>query len=84
MASQAVSLAAARMRAAIEIALARRRRADADRLVGEPNVQRAAIGFGIHGDRAQAEPAGGADDAAGDFAAICNEQALQHGSLVTS
>ena len=49
------------------------------RLVGEPRVQRAAIGLGVDGDRAQAEPPRGADDAAGDFAAVGNQDALEHG-----
>jgi hypothetical protein len=63
----------------VEIALARSGGTDADGLVGEANVQRVAVGLGIDGDRAQAEPAGGADDAAGDFAAIGDQDALEHG-----
>ena len=34
-----------------QIGLARRRRADVDRFVGQLDVQRIAVGFGIDGDR---------------------------------
>ena len=40
----------------VEIARARRRRADADRLVGGPDVQRVGVGVGIDRDGADAEP----------------------------
>ncbi len=63
---------------AVQVALARSRRADADRRVGEARVQRVAIRLGKDGDRAQAQPPRGADDTAGDLAAIGNQDALQH------
>ena len=71
--------ATARILDAIEIALARRGGTDADRLVGKAHVQRVAVGLGVDGDGAQAQPARGADDAAGDFAAVGNQDALEHG-----
>ena len=60
----------------VEIALTGRRRAHQHRLVGEPRVQCAAIGLRVDRDRAHAETASRADHAAGDLAAIGNEQAL--------
>ena len=54
----------------IQIAARALGRPDADRLVGEAHVQRIAVGFGIHGDRPDAEIPAGADDAEGDLAAI--------------
>ena len=62
-----------------EIALRRRRRADGMRLVSEPHVQRAGVGRRIDRDGAQAEPLGGAGDAAGDFAAIGDQDGFEHG-----
>ena len=62
----------------VEIRLARRRRADADVVVGEANVERLAIGLGVHGDRLHAELAAGADDAQRDLAAVGDEDFLEH------
>ena len=62
-----------------QIALGGRRRADPVRLVGEPHMQRLRVCVGIDRDRAQAEPLGGADDAAGDFAAIGDQDGCEHG-----
>ena len=42
------------------------------------DVKRAGIGIGIDRDRADAEPPGRADDAAGDFTAIGNEDLRKH------
>ena len=56
-----------------EIAFACRRWTDVDGLVGLADVQRVCVGVGIDRDGADAQPPRGADDPAGDFAAICNE-----------
>ena len=61
-----------------QIAFGGRRRADAVRLVGKPHVQRAGVGVGIDRDGAQAEPLGGAGDAAGDLAAIGDQDGFEH------
>ena len=65
-------------RLAVQVAFARRRRAEAIRLVAGLDVQRIGVGIRIHGDRANAHPARGARDAAGDFAAIGNEDLGEH------
>ena len=54
----------------VQIALARRRRADRDRLVGEPHVRRVGVGLGVDRDGRDAHRAAGADDAHGDLAAV--------------
>ena len=59
-----------------QIAFARRRRADVHRLVGLAHVQRLGVGIGIDRDRADAERARGADDPAGDLAAVGDEEGL--------
>jgi hypothetical protein len=53
-----------------QVALARGRRTDGDRLVGQAHVGRQRVGFGIDGHRAQAELAAGANHPAGDLAAV--------------
>ena len=63
----------------VEIALARRRRSDRDGLVGEPHVQRVAIGLRVDGDRAHAETPRRAYHAAGDFTSIGDQHAVEHG-----
>ena len=57
------------------------RRADADRFIGEADMQAVAVGFGIHGDGTDAEIAAGADDAQRDLAAIGNQELS--GTLLT-
>ena len=61
-----------------QIGLLRGGRADADGLVGELDVQRVLVGFGIDGDGRDAHLAGGLDDAAGNFAAVGNQNFLEH------
>ncbi|OSY53894.1 hypothetical protein BG846_00430 [Streptomyces fradiae ATCC 10745 = DSM 40063] len=51
--------------------------------VGLPHVQGARVRVGVHGDRADAEVAAGAEDAAGDLTAVGDEQGLDHGSLTS-
>ena len=61
-----------------EIALGRRRRADHDRLVSLAHMQRLGIGFGIDRDRHNPHPPRGADHAAGDLAAIGDQDFTKH------
>ena len=62
-----------------QIAVGGRRRADAVRLVGKPHMQRVRVGVGIDRDGAQAQPLGGAGDAAGDLTAIGDQDGFEHG-----
>ena len=62
--------AAEMMRGDVEVALGRRRVADADRLVGELQVRGVAVGGGVDDDRLDAHLAAGADDAQGDLTAV--------------
>ena len=61
-----------------QIAVGAARRADADVLVGEADVQRVLVGLGVDGDGLDAELAAGADDAQGDLAAVGDEDFLEH------
>ena len=61
-----------------QVRLARRRRPDADGLVGETDVPRVRVGVGIDRDGAHAHAARGLDDATGDLAAIGDEQLFEH------
>ena len=61
-------------RCGVEVGLPGGRRPDGARFVGEPHVQRSAIGLRVHGDRVHAEPAAGPDHAAGDLAAIGDQE----------
>ena len=61
-----------------QVALRRRRRADRDGLIRHLDVQRVAVGLGIDRDGLDPHPPGGLDDATGDFAAIGNEDPLEH------
>ena len=62
-----------------QVAVAGRGRADVDGFVGHLDMQRLGVGVGIDRDRADAEPAGGADDAAGDLAAVGDQDLGEHG-----
>src|SRR5436190_2552891 len=62
----------------IEIAVARRRRADAHALIVEPDMHRFFIRGRMDGDRMDAEFAAGAHDAKGDLAAIGDEDLVKH------
>ena len=53
--------------------------ADADGLVGQLHVERLDVGLGIDRQGLDAQFAAGADDAKGDFAAISDEDLLNHG-----
>ena len=49
------------------------------RLVRHLDMQRVRVGVGIDGDGRDAHLAGGLDDAAGDLAAIGDQDLLEHG-----
>ncbi len=61
-----------------QVAVDGRRRADGHGLVGQLHVQRGGVRIGIHGHGRDAQPAGGADDAAGDLAAVGDEDLVEH------
>jgi len=65
-------------RIGIEIALRDHRRADADRFVGEIDMRRETVGLRIDGDGSDAHEPERANDAAGDLAAIRNQDFLEH------
>ena len=54
----------------VEITLRRRRRTDANRLIGHADMLEVAINRGMHGHGLDAEHMAGTQDAQGDFAAI--------------
>ncbi len=61
-----------------EIAFARRCWADHDRFIRLAHEGHIGINIGMNGDGANAKGTRGANDAAGDLAAISDEQALEH------
>ena len=54
------------------------RRPDQDRLIRHLDMERVAVGLGIDRDRCNPHAPGGLDDAAGDLAAIGNQDSLEH------
>ena len=64
-----------------EVALRRRRRPDAHRVVGEPDVHRVAVGSRVHGDRLDPELVRRADHANGDLAPVGDEDAREHARM---
>ena len=62
----------------VEIAVFRRRRADADALVGKTHVHGVGVGGGMHGDGRNAEFLAGAQDAQRDLAAIGDQDFIEH------
>ena len=64
-----------------EIRLARRRRPDQHRLVGESHVTRVRVRFRIHRDGGDTHLPRGLDDATGDFTAVGYEDLLEHQCL---
>ena len=69
--------------AAVEIGLDRQRLAEADGLVGLPDMERAGIGARIDRNGADTQAFQGADDAAGDRAAIGNQDFSEHAASHT-
>ena len=63
---------------AAQVAVPGRGGTDAIRLVGEVDVARAGVGFGIHGHGFHAQAPRGRDHPAGDLAAVGNQNFLEH------
>ncbi len=61
-----------------QVAVGALRAPDADGLVGQLDVERLDVGLRIDRERLDAELAAGADDAEGDFAAVGDEDFLDH------
>ena len=66
----------------LQIAFGSGRRADMDRLVRHLNMHRLPVGIRIDRDRPDAEAPRRLDDAAGDLAAIGDQDGLEHGRAV--
>ena len=62
----------------LEIALRAGRRPDADGFIRELDMEAFHVGLGIDGDRLDAELFAGPNDAQGDFAAVGDEDFLEH------
>ena len=62
-----------------EIALCGCGGTDAHRFIGGAHVESSAVGVGVDGDRRDAEPLAGPDDAKGDLAAVGDEELREHG-----
>ena len=62
----------------VEVALRRRRRADAHALVGEAHVHRVGVGGRVHRDGGDAQLPAGAQDAQRDLAAVGDQDLLEH------
>ena len=71
-------LAGREQRGHVEIAVLRRRRADADAFVGEAHMHGVGVGGGMHGDGRDAEFLAGAQDAQGDLAAVGDQDLVEH------
>ena len=61
-----------------QVAVGASRRADADVLVGEPDVQRVLVRLRIHGDGLDPQLAAGADDSKRDLPAVGDEYLFEH------
>jgi hypothetical protein len=69
----------------VQVGVGRRGAVQRVRLVREPDEQRIAVRFGVHGDAAQSGVGGGAHDPDGDLAAVGDEDlgdlaAVRHSS----
>jgi hypothetical protein len=63
--------------------LRRRRRADEHGFVRHIDGQAIGVGFGIDDGRLDTEPARGADNADGDFAAVGDQDFIEHWGVLT-
>jgi hypothetical protein len=63
---------------AVEIALGRLRRTDADRFVGEAHGEAVLVGVAENRDRAQPKLLGGADDPHRDLATVGYQKLVEH------
>ena len=73
-------LAGREQRRNVEVAVLRRRRADADALVGEAHMHGVGVGGRVHGDRRDAELLAGAQHPERDLAAVGDEDFVEHGA----
>ena len=71
-------LAGGKQRRDVEVAVLRRRRADADALVGQPHMHGVGVGGGMHRDGGDAEFLARAQDAQCDLAAIGYQDLVEH------
>jgi hypothetical protein len=71
-------LAGGEQRRHVEIAVLRRRWADADALVGEPHMHGVGVGGGVHRDSRDAELLTGAQHPERDLAAVGDEDFVEH------
>ena len=71
-------LAGGEQRRDVEVAVLRRRRADADALVGEAHMHGVGVGGRMHGDRRDAELLAGAQHPERDLAAVGDEDFVEH------
>src|SRR5262249_30189803 len=62
----------------VQVAFRRRRRPNADRLVGEPHVHGATVGGGIHRDALNTELTAGADDPHRDLTSVGDKYLVEH------
>ncbi len=68
----------------VEVGLGRGRTADADGLVGEQHVLQIVVDRGVHRDGLDAHFAAGAQDSQSDFAAVGNDDFIEHRRRVRS
>jgi hypothetical protein len=71
-------LAGGKQRRDVEVTVLRRRRADADALVGQPHMHGVGVGGGMHRDGGDAEFLARALDTQGDLAAIGYQDLVEH------
>ena len=71
-------LAGGEQRRDVEVAVLRRRRADADAFVGEPHMHGVGVGGRMHRDRRDAELLAGAQHPQRDLAAVGDEDFVEH------
>ena len=65
----------------LEIRVPGRRGADADIIIGEPDMERLAVGLRVDGDRLDTQLLASANDADRDFAAVGDQDLLEHSAI---
>ena len=75
-------LAGRKQRGDVEVAVLRRRRPDADALVGKPHMHGVGIGGGMHRNGGDAELLARAQHAKRDFTAVGYEDLVEHAVLI--
>ena len=74
-------LAGREQRGYVEIAVLRRRRADADAFIGKPHMHGISVRRGMHGNGGDAELLAGPEHAKRDLAAIGYQDLVEHRAL---